>query len=256
MLRSSTRLALGLSLLSAFTLAIAPVASAFTFSGSSVEVGANDVGTSFKIKFDGNVDTKNLVGLASEAVFKFLGFTTVGSKTEAAFEVTLDNTSSGGIASRTSALGFNVDQPLVGVGSASGTGNTRSSGIFANDKSGSFPNQFGAVNVCFTDGNTCQGGSNGGVKTADTPGTFSPTLAFNGKVERFTLSNFGVRYQSIDGNGFNGASGTGQGTPIKPEPPQPPIKHVPEPSSTTALVVIGAGLLYRHNKKRSKLSQV
>ena len=254
MLKSCTNLALGLSIFSALgTLAIAPAASAFTFSGSNVEIGTQDVGASFKVNFDGNVDTKNVAGLASEAVFKFLGFTTVGSKTEAAFEVTLDNTSSGGITSRTSALGFNVNQTLVGVGGASGSGNTRSSGIFTNDETGKFPNQFGAVDVCFTNGNGCEGGRNGGVKTADTPGKFSSALAFNGNIQRFTLSNFGVRYQSIDGNGFKGASGTGQGTPVKPEPPKPPTKHVPEPSSTAALFVVGAALLYRH-KKRSQLS--
>jgi len=256
MLKPSTHLSFGLSILAAFgTLAIAPAASAFTFSGSSVEISTNDVGAAFKVNFDGNVSTKNVAGLASEAIFKFLGFTTVGSKTEAAFEVTLDNTSSQGITSRTSALGFNVDQPLVGVGAAAGNGNTRSSGIFTNDRAGSFPNQFGAVNVCFTDGNTCQGGSNGGVKTPDAPGKFSPTLAFNGNVQRFTLSNFGVRYQSIDGKDFQGASGTGQGTPVKPEPPKSPTKHVPEPSSTAALVVVGVGLLYRQ-QKRSRLSQI
>lgn len=256
MLKSCTNLALRLSIFAALgTLAIAPTASAFTFSGSNVEIGTQDVGASFKVNFDGNVANSNVVGLASEAIFKFLGFTTVGSKTEAAFEVTLDNTSNSGITSRTSALGFNVDRPLVGVGNASGSGNTRSSGIFTNDRSGAFPNQFGTVNVCFTDGNTCQGGSNGGVKTADTPGKFASTLAFSGNVQRFTLSNFGVRYQSIDGKGFQGASGTGQGTPVKPEPPKPPTKHVPEPNSTAALVVVGAALLYRH-KKRAQLGQV
>ncbi|HEY9748915.1 MAG TPA: cistern family PEP-CTERM protein [Allocoleopsis sp.] len=256
MLRPFTNFALGLSVLSALgTVAIAPAASAFTFSGSSIEIGIQDVGASFKVNFDGNVSTKNVTGLSSEAIFKFLGFKTIGSKTEAAFEVTLDNTSSGGITSRTSALGFNVDQALVGVGNASGDGNTRSSGIFANDRSGSFPNQFGAVNVCFTDGNTCQGGSNGGVKTPDAPGKFSSTLAFNGSVQRFTLSNFGVRYQSIDGSGFQGASGTGHGTPIKPEPPKPPVKHVPEPSATAALGVVAAVLIYR-SKRRSQLGQI
>ncbi|MBW4490532.1 MAG: cistern family PEP-CTERM protein [Trichocoleus desertorum ATA4-8-CV12] len=259
MLRSLTNLALGVSILSALgTLAIAPAASAFSFSGGSVTIDATDKDKSFTVNFDGNVATKTVAGLSSQAIFKFLGFNTAGTKTEAAFEVTLDNTSSGGITSRTSALGFNVNQTLVGIGEASGSGNTRSSGIFTNDRSGSFPNQFGAVDVCFTDGKTCQGGSNGGVKTADSPGKFSSTLAFSSTVSSFTLSNFGVRYQSIngksiDGDDFNGDSGTGQGTPVQPESPKPPTKHVPEPSSTTALVILGAGLLYGR-KKRSELA--
>ncbi|MBD2778725.1 cistern family PEP-CTERM protein [Iningainema tapete] len=226
-------------------LGVTPAASAFTFSasGDSVTIGANDINQSFDIIFDGNSDTKNVNGLSSKATFKFLGFTQLSGKTEAKFDITLFNTSSGGITSRTSALGFNVDKPLLGVGSTGGSssGNTRVSGIFGNDRSGSFPNQFGNVDVCFTDGNNCQGGSNGGVTTGNF-GVFSPILAFNGSVNSFTLSNLGVRYQSINGNGFNGASGTGKGLyQAPPAPPEP--KKVPEPGTIAALGLFAVGVL-------------
>lgn len=246
-----------LSTVGACFLSVAPSASAFTFSGNgdSVTINANDINKSFEINFGGNVDTKDVNGLSAKATFKFLGFTPVGSgsntKTEAKFDISLSNTSSNGITSRTSALGFNVDKALLGVGGGnnnSGTGNTRSSGLFANDRSGAFPNQFGNVNVCFTDGNTCQGGSNGGVSTGASPGVFSPILAFSGNVTSFTLSNLGVRYQSINGNNFNGASGTGRGYY---QAPPPPPKKVPEPGTMAALglFAISAFGLSKKSKK-------
>jgi hypothetical protein len=207
------------------TLAIVPSASAFTFSANNdtVSIGSTDTNKSFDIVFDGNVDTNNVNGLSSAATFKFLGFTTIGTgtsaKTEAKFDIKLTNTSNSGITSRTSALGFDVSRSLLGVGSTGGSGNTRVNGLFSNDRSGSFPNQFGSVDVCFTDGNTCQGGTNGGVD--NNPNTsilnsdnFTAILAFQGSINSFDLNNFGARYQSISGNGFNGASGTGKGNPL------------------------------------------
>ncbi|MBW4647572.1 MAG: cistern family PEP-CTERM protein [Kastovskya adunca ATA6-11-RM4] len=258
MTKTFSKVALGLSVLSTVamgSLVIAPSASAFIFSGGTVEVGLGDIGQNFTVDFGGNVNENNVTGLSSSAIFKFLGFTLIGTgntaKTEAAFEITLDNTSSNGINSRTSALGFDVDLPLLGVGSQSGSGNTRSSGIFTNDRSGSFPNQFGAVDVCFTNGNTCQGGSNGGVKTADAPGKFTATLAYSGDVKKLALSNFGVRYQSIDGNGFNGASGTGVGTPKPPKKPRDP-QDIPEPGTVASLLLFGLGGLRLSKGKKDK----
>jgi hypothetical protein len=252
----SVRLALGLSVLSAiglYSLSTASPASAFTLKNGSVTVNASDKNQSFDIFFDGNVDTSSVSGLSSKATFTFLGFSTVGSNTEASFKVSLSNTSSNGIFSRTSALGFDIDQMLLGVGNSNKVGNTRVSELFSNDREGAFPNQFGDVDVCFTNGNTCQGGQNGGVTTGKS-GDFLPILAFSGKVNTFTLSNFGVRYQSIDGKSidgrsFNGDSGTGRGTSTAPlvtspvvvvPPPVEPIPALPvvvEPIPTPPVVV-------------------
>ncbi|HIK08137.1 MAG TPA: cistern family PEP-CTERM protein [Trichormus sp. M33_DOE_039] len=243
-------------------LAVMPSASAFTFSqnGDSVTIGAADINKSFEINFDGNVSTQNVQGLSSKATFTFLGFTTIGSgsnaKTEAKFDITLSNTSSNGITSRTSALGFDVSSVLRGVGSTGGSGNTRVSGLFSNDRSGAFPNQFGDVDVCFTNGNTCQGGTNGGVSTGAAPSVFTPILAFSGNITSFTLSNLGVRYQSINGTStinnktFNGDSGTGRGYYT---PPPPPPKKVPEPATSAALGLFAVGA-WQLKKKKPMLS--
>lgn len=275
MFKHFAKLIIGLSALTAveiLSLATAPTASAasmtngFDYINSGIGIDALDIGKEFTVLFKGNVSTKDVSGLTSEAIFKFLGFNTVGSKTEAAFEITLTNTTSGSLLSRTSALGFDVFNfngtslgstlSLVGIGNASSSGNTRTTGLFANDRSGSFPNQFGDVDVCFTNGNTCQGGTSGGVDnnpSTSNPQTskFTATLAMNGNVERMALSNFGVRYQSIDGTSadgqkFSGDSGTGSGT-VK-TPPKPPSggggpRKIPEPTTTLALGVIAISAL-------------
>ena len=242
------------SMLAAASVAIASSsASAFTFSANSdkVTIGSTDINKSFDILFDGNVATQNVNGLSSEATFKFLGFTTTGTgsnaKTEAKFDIKLSNISNSGIISRTSALGFNVSRSLLGVGNTNTSGSTRTTGLFGNDRSGSFPNQFGDVDVCFTDGNNCQGGSNGGVDnnaatSIASSGNFTAILAFQGAIDSFDLNNFGVRYQSISGNGFNGASGTGRGTAKK---------KVSEPAMGAALgfVAVSALGLRKKNKK-------
>ncbi|BAZ16852.1 hypothetical protein NIES4071_87300 [Calothrix sp. NIES-4071] len=252
------------------SVAFAPSASAFIVSSdeSKLTIGANDVNQWFDIEFGGNVATRDVNGLSSLASFKFLGFTTVGTgantKTEAKFDIKLFNTSSSGITSRTSALGFNTSlgsnlnmNPVGTAANADGSGDTRvltqaSGGIgtlFTNDRSGSFPNTFGNVDVCFTNGNTCQGGSNGGVFTGNQDNSssrFTAVLAFNGIINSFDLDNFGVRYQSINGsaNGttFNGDSGTGRGKVKR--------RKVSEPATAAAIgfVAISAFGLRKKNK--------
>ncbi|RUT00967.1 hypothetical protein DSM106972_069730 [Dulcicalothrix desertica PCC 7102] len=235
------------------SVAFAPSASAFIVSSNDTKVtlDANDVNQVFDVYFDGNVNTQNVNGLSSLATFKFLGFSTVGTgantKTEAKFNIKLSNTSGSGITSRTSALGFDTNYNLLGVGNTNTSGSTRvqSGGLFSNDRGGSFPNQFGNVDVCFTNGNNCQGGASGGVFNGNS-GNFTAILAFNGIINSLDLDNFGVRYQSIDGSSnnvtFNGASGTGRGKVRR---------KVSEPATIAAIgfVAISAfGLRKKNNK--------
>jgi hypothetical protein len=269
MSRSKKTLTLGLSgiTLAACALGFAPTASAFTFSNGSVGVDTTDINKSFTVKFDGNVSTQTVSGLTSEATFKFLGFsptsttvttgkgknavTTVLTQTIAQFEIILKNTSSGAIGSRVSALGFNTDKE-----EASGS----ASGLFSNSVTGGmFPNQFGAVDVCFTNGSTCQGGQNGGVNNNQSlpgtfqQGTFLANVTLNGAVNSFTMSNLGVRYQSISGTNL-GTSGTGKSVLfVPPVTPPPPPKKVPEPGVLGALAI--AGLTAARLKKQKSQTQ-
>ena len=77
-----------LALAGSYALCMASDASAFTFmDDGGVQIDSNDVGQTFKVNFDGNVSTQNVSQLSSEAIFKFLGFSTVGSSTLAQFVV-------------------------------------------------------------------------------------------------------------------------------------------------------------------------
>ncbi|MBD2033736.1 cistern family PEP-CTERM protein [Leptolyngbya sp. FACHB-321] len=212
---------------------------AFTFAPgkTSVIVEASDINKSFTVEFDGNVERQNVTGLTAEAIFTFLGFTTSGSNTNANFSVNLTNTSSGnpnnpsGIFSRVSALGFDVGPNLIAASTT---------GFFPGAvRNSAFPNQFGDIEVCFKGGqtNNCQGGTGTGLFNGQTD-TFNPVLTFAGSVTSFTLSNFGVRYQSIDGNGFNDDSGTGRG-------------KVPTPALLPGLLALGAGVWRKRKGEQS-----
>ncbi len=276
MFRLLKPLTLGLSVIGSvgvYSLTVAASASAFSFfdGDTSVGISIDDVGTEFTVNFDGSVSDKRGVpqdvnGLSSQAIFRLenFQFNSVGGYTEAIFDVDLKNTSSEGITSRTSALGFNVlnfdrnhlgsKLSLLGVGDDSGSGNTRVTDLFSNDLSGKFPNKFGDIDVCFTDGPKCEGGGSGGVFTGNSAEKFTATLAFSGEVETFALNNFGVRYQSINGQTFVEQSGTGQGTIIG-IPSETNPKQVPEPAATTALLLVGLGALKYGKKKPQTLIQ-
>lgn len=238
-----SKVALGLSAVSTLGLAFlagAPSASAFSLNGGSVSgITSDDVGESFQINFGGNVATNDVDELKSQATFTLSSF----SGTSAVWDVVLSNISDGGVSSRTSVLGFNVSEALSRRGSSA-------SGLFSNAKlNGSLPNQFGGLDVCFTNGNNCQGGRNGGVSTGET-GNFTATIDFASAVSSFDLSNFGVRYQSIDGNGFNGDSGTGHGMTVGDN-----AKDVPEPMTIVGSAMalgFGSTLKKRRSKKQQK----
>jgi hypothetical protein len=289
--QSLKNLTIGLSGVAIATLCstgLAPSASAFTFSNnnSTVGVDAADIGKNFTIGFNGNVATENVASLSSRANFKFLGFsptstsvtstTTTGKgknavtttitttlvQTIARFEVILKNTSDAAFGSRVSALGFNTDKVEVAAKTEAVSPLPGATKLFAGGViNGSLPNTFGNIDVCYTDGSTCQGGQNGGVSNqAALPGTFQKgsfiaSLTMNGAVNSFSMSNFGVRYQSITGTSggktFKGASGTGRGTLFIPPITPPRVRRVPEPATIGGLVFTGLVAL-RMRKKRQQ----
>lgn len=247
MFRQTTKLAIGMAAISSAGLAfmgVTPSASAFVFNGSSVEdITADDVGQSFTIDFDGNVDRTQVDGLTSWAKFTLESFT----GTQAIFDIELENTSTGSITSRTSALGFDIDGATVDSASVAGS---LFEDAHIND---SLPNGFGNIDVCFINNtNNCKGGggegNNGGVSTGQGPSTFTATIELTESVQNFAMSNFGVRYQSINGDDFSGASGTGRGTPYY-EAPKP--KAIPEPSTVTAVLLSGFALVQQRRRKQT-----
>jgi len=220
----------------ALTGAFAP-AQAFVFSGGSVTgITTDDIGSSFTINFDGNVETNDIAGLTSKALFTLAGFDGLS----ALFDVKLTNTSSSPIGSRVSVLGFDITPDISGA--------TSIGDFDITVLNSALPNQFGDIDLCVKGAggsNNCQGGGGEGVTNGQSL-DFNLELAWSNTVQSFNLSNFGVRYQSITGTSF-GTSGTGRGTPE-----EPPVS-VPEPAATAALglfALAGMGLM----KKKSQVS--
>jgi hypothetical protein len=251
MFRQKAKLAIGVAAISSAGfgfLGLTPSASAFVFDGSSVQdITAEDVGQSFLINFDGNVERTEVDGLTSWAKFTLQNFT----GTEAIFDIELENTSTGSITSRTSALGFDIDGATVDDASVT------AGSLFAEAHTyDSLPNGFGNIDVCFINNtNNCKGGggegNDGGVSTGQGASTFTASVQLSQSVESFAMSNFGVRYQSIEGTDL-GTSGTGRGTPYYEAPPP---QSIPEPGTVTAVLVSGFALIQQRRRKQTTESE-
>lgn len=196
----------------------------FDYDTNSVTLDNSSLNTPFSIFFYGGLigndpaPPLSTQDLRAEAIFKLISF----SANAAQFDVEVKNDSGGGItASRISILGFDVVPTGAGAfnfAGSSGGGTVKAAG----QTPAIFPG--GALDICFKGGgqaNNCTGGGGGGVLQGDSF-SFSPTLAFSGAgVTSFTLQNFFVRYQSIDGlvNGVELDDASGVGNPgVVPTP--------------------------------------
>jgi hypothetical protein len=199
-----------------------------TGAGTSVTIDATDP-FGWTLNYNGFSDGGAPVnGLLSSIGFTFVGTSFASGNTTFNFQYAVSNDSVNPITnSRVSTFGFNTNPNLVSNGASS-------TGIFNNQAYGSNVPNIGTIEVCFLGGNgNCAGGGNAGVSLGDASalGTFS--LTFAGTPATINLSDFYVRYQSIEGAG-NVTSAVGQ--------PGTPVSAVPEPS-TWLLMIAGFGLV-------------
>ena len=187
-----------------FALALAAATSFATAAvANPITVDASNIGQSYGVQFDGYTQETGVIsGLTGQATFTLTG---VGNNAYT-FNYSLTNTSGDPIdSSRISLFGFNTDP---NISSASSTG------MFDQTATGNVPAGFGRVDVCFkgSGGPNCSGGGGVGVDIGDTAsGTL--TLNFAELPDQLTLSDFFVRYQSIEGDGAPG-SAIGRGTHV------------------------------------------
>jgi hypothetical protein len=198
---------------------------------------------SFTIDFNGIVEGSVVSGLTSQITFTVVDIDATTDRIVLNYSI-LNNSSSPITASRVSAFGFNADPNL----SQSGTTVT---GLFTQEHFNLNVPQLGVLEFCGNNnaGNSCGGGGSSGVTKGNTGGG-TLTLAFVSDIANgATLSDFFVRYQSIngatcrdrDGNlTTTGCSGVGVATPPIPEP--------------TSAAVFGLGALIVGAALRRRLS--
>ena len=216
---------------------------------ANIIIDSAAVPTDFSIVFDGNIDGDDVDGLTGQADFSYQGLVDFdgGDDNAYQFDVVVSNTSDPNIwdDSRISALVFNVvDLPDGGGSSGDWQVFILRTGPGAQP---ALPNGFGQVDICVKEevAGACQGGGSGGVSIGEDPAVFTLFLAYDSVPSSITLSNFGVRYQSLTSAelGFDGDSGTGTGTPGNGTP-------VPEPATLALLGIglLGAGYMARRRR--------
>lgn len=186
------------SLLASASIAIATPALA-----DPITLDSGDIGSSFTIDFDGFADSaaNTIEDLTSSITFTLQEVT--GSSYT--FGYLVDNTTGGGLTSNLSSFAFNVDPDISGASADGAYSFAFVTDGQANDPS--YPNQIGAVDVCFKAANSGSCSNSGGVSEGST-GSGTLTLDFDPAASEITLSDFFVRYQGITGaDGVTSASG-------------------------------------------------
>ena len=187
-------------------LATASIAVSSPALADPITLGSGDIGSSFTIDFDGFAGSpSNTVDNLTSSITFTLESVTGSSYT---FGYLVDNTTGGGLTSNISSFAFNVDPDITG---ATSTGDY--SFAFVTDGQGndpSYPNQIGAVDVCFKAASSGSCSNSGGISEGQT-GSGTLSLLFGAEIGEITLSDFFVRYQGISGAG-DVTSGSGQST--------------------------------------------
>lgn len=207
----------------------------------AVIINAANTGYNFAIDYTGQVGGNTTPQVSALGNFTFNGVTNNGLTYNFDYALTNDST----VTARLSGFAFNTSPNPV-----SGT----VSGAFNNVNAGNYPEGFGSVDICFTDGGgSCAGGGNGGF-FQDNTGTGSFSLTFAQVMSSVTLDDFVTRFQSINGvqGGTSGigigalvqGNGGGGGNPIA----------APEPG-TWLMMLGGFGLVGAAARRRTAASR-
>ena len=151
------------------------------------------------------------------------------------FQMSVTNTTTAPTTSTLTAIGFDMG----GYGAII-SGSTDGVYFSEVDLNGQFPMGLGRLDVCVTGFNgQCAGG--GGGLTAGQSETFYLMLTMSDSITSFTIDNFAVRYQAINGDGFEGASGIGL------------VTTIPEPA-TWLMMIIGFGIVSASARRSRRMA--
>lgn len=200
-------------------------------SASATMISFDSVGDSGTVYYGGNIAGTDVDGLFASTSFKL----TEIKASSFVFDIVVANTTSSlWEDSRVSRIGFNVDPNVTSV---------TASAPWLAVLGGSFPNNFGALDICIkgTTQGSCQGGPGGvGIGGSD---SFTLELGFASLPGAVTLDNFGVRWQSLTSAALQYSDDSGTGTPVA---------KVPEPGT---MGLFGLGILSFVLAGRRRLQQ-
>lgn len=240
----------------ATVVATAPVRATITIPKNAVTLEASLAGqpaTQFTRDYNGYINENEISALGGSILF-VLNSVTNNNRTWN-FTATVTNTSIAPLTStRISGFGFSTNGAIANKGVETSAG-TFDNGVFNNGKGLNVPQLSPNVQVCFTAGNNCAGGGGGGLNIGN-PNNFPTTsqafsLTFTQSKAQLVLSRFVIRYQSIDGGGFKGDSGTGIGA--IPDGIDPGGDPIPEPASW-AMLIAGFGLVGGSLRRRRSVA--
>lgn len=231
----------------------APASASVALVNSPITVKAR-VGWTITANYGGFVNEAPISALQSQTIFT-LSSVSLDQKTWV-FDLTrLQNNTTLPVISRISAYGFDIDAFSLAGSSVARTSTTTTSTIFSNISSGQIPqiSPLAPADVCFRaggGGTNCTNGGGGGVFATTPAPLVTPTftMTFASAVDRLTFNNFFVRYQTVDGGGFNGASGVGLVETISFMDP------LPEPGVWVQMIA-GFGLAGAAMRRRRDVAQ-
>lgn len=221
-------------------------AQALSFTTNSVTFDSGDVNSSVDVFFNGGLvgDSQLSPNPSPSDDLNATVTVTLNSFMNGVASLSFDlmNQASGGLTSATiKTLALNSN-PNVGENSFSiipGLSGTPGADFDKTDR-GNIPNNVGNREICFTT-NTCAGGGNGGAAIGETA-SFGGVLNFaDPTVSLFTLSDFAIRWQQINGTVnstvVTGASGTSVG-------------RVPTPAMLPGLIAMSMAALRKRRDEQ------
>lgn len=212
---------------------LVPVVAAFAMAGASANAAITldnaDVGNSFTVEYTGQAGGASTTQLDSSQEF------TLDSIVNGVFSFSYTLSNETAVASRIRSFGFNVEDLITGSANAADTYATARFGDL-------FPESLGNRSICFraSGGNNCTGGPNGITQGQSATGSFALDLGIG--ATSITLSDFALRYQSVNPAVNGETSAVGIGTVTTP---------VPEPG-TWAMLILGFGLVGAAMRRRRR----
>lgn len=211
----------------------------------AVIINSANTGTSFTVDYVGQVGGNTTPQVSALGTFTFNSVSNGGLTYNFSYSFVNDST----VTSRLSGFAFNTSPNPTG---ATVTGAFNS----AYATGGNYPEGYGSVDVCFTDGGgSCAGGGSGGFYNGPTPGVGTFALTFAQVMASVSFDNFVTRFQSINGVP-GGSSGIGIGSLVQSGGGQP----ITAPEPGTWLMMLGGfglvGFAMRSRKRRALSPQI